>query len=286
MPNQLHDIEISEISFVDQGASGDEKHRAKTTFFKRDKTVSEKNETAGILRRIFGKADDVPPGDAPPAGAPAPPEGEARSSDQIISEFREKLPEEMRDQFALILQLKAQETPPTPADPEVAKSQKDDEMLKSLEGNPELAKRFEDLRKAEADNAERIAKLEKAERLAGFRKKAGEMTFIPADHDAVAELLEESSRVLGKDSKETLEKLLRVSEGIVQKAKDGKLFFEEGSSQPVDDDPSVEGQRAAAVAKAKEANPKLTDAQAYVQAVKENPGLARELRAIERGEGS
>lgn len=282
MPNRLKNIEIDEISFVDCGASGDDIHRPKTTFWKRNMPTFLES-----LKGMFAKAEGEP----------------EMSVDQIKAELMGRLSDEDKALFVMFLEralaTDAAAVPPAPpaepaadAEPE-PKPEEDDPMDlgKLRKSNPELADRIAKLQsdndaltKANRENAEAVAELKKAKRVAEFRKAVGKYTYLAADLDEVAAMLEEADRSLSDEAKETLTKVLRTSEGIVKKAKDGKpLFFEKGSSRPSDNDTGVADQKAAAVAKIREANPELTEQQAIAKAIRANPELGRALRGVEMG---
>lgn len=269
MAKKLKNLTIEEISFVTKGASGDGKHAARVVFRKGKKLMPTMVER---LRGAFSKQEGE---DESAAEAPAPP----RTKELMLQEIMEALPDDgMRDKLMLLLEALSQ-ADPAPAPEPAPKAMDEDDIEKVAKADPELAANIQKLVNASKAQADELAELRKSHgeeiakrRRDEIKKQVAHYTWLPGDHDEVAELLEQAQDSLTEKAQETLASLFRSTDGIVKKAQDGKLFREKGSALPSDNSDS--SARLAALAKQHMTEHKVDEATARAAVLREN----RELR--------
>lgn len=237
----------------------------------------------GILAKLRGKFKKE-------EGAP--------TAEEVEAKFAAGLSDEQKDQFALLMRLVAAKSAPPEApsggeppkdDP---KPKDDDEMTKAFAKlNPQLGEAFA---KMQADNEALRAENKsirgdldgemRKTRRADFRKAAEQLEFTPADHDSLAELLDEADKGLSDGAQETLAKLLRRTEDTTRRSTVLKAL---GTSAPGPDsagDDPLEDLNAKAeelrksFAKAN-AGKTLSAAQAFKLAAAQNPDIYAKIYA-------
>lgn len=258
MASKLKSIAIDEVSFVDKGASGNDQLRPRVVLFKR-KEQSVVDRIVSLFRK---SVEDVVK------------ENPTMDIQSIMSKLS---PEEQ----AFLKQAMAKADAPAPA-PKPA-----DELAKALAAlPPEARKAIEDaeaakVAKAKADEDEkvelkkRLAKIEEDREIETFEKRAAEFAHIPGMSTAeLAKVLRSSSKSLSADEFKKLEASLKSADDAVKKS---NLFGEHGSS--VSGDPASAYGKIQAIAKSlREKNPKLTEAQAVLEATEQHPELEAQYR--------
>lgn len=270
MPKTLRDIRLSEISFVDKGASGDDELAARVAIWKRKEPMSFLDR----LKAGFKKADEVP------------------TAEQVKEALLGSLNEEQAAMFASFLELYAAEMAPKAveepeAEPvEMADGEKenvemadDEEMKKALEANPAIAEEIKKLR-SDREEMKKLLDNEIAKRRAeNFKKAADDMTFIPEDHDKVAKLMDEADLKLSEEAQATLAKVFTASQAAV---KGSPLLKSRGSADaPETDERQIVD---SAVKKIRDENPGMSAPVALTKALKD-PDVKRAYVNTRMGNG-
>ena len=137
---------------------------------------------------------------------------------------------------------------------------------------PELKKRFDEsaakqveLEKQNKDLSDKLSTIE-------FEKKAGELSYLPEKTPVIAQILKRAS---DRGDKELPELLVKINEAM----KSSPVFKQYGTAQT--DDADAKGKLENIAKKYREADPKMSRAEALTKAAKENPELYAEARKAE-----
>jgi hypothetical protein len=243
-PHRYRDLKVTEISFVDKGASPG----ARICFWKRAASATEKQMT---LEEILAKL----------------PEEEKAVILAAIESATAKAAEPEKEE---------EEKSAEPEKEEAEKSEDEKEEEEKAKTAKALAALPASVRKqlAEADALKsRVAKMEAENETRTFVEKARTMPVVGLATADLAEVLKaaELGRPLTKEIGTKLTKALRAISVVVAK---GEAFGELGTSAPGE---QGSGGKLASIAKSiRAAEPKLTQAQAYAKALRDNPDLYNE----------
>ena len=255
---QLSDVEL--LSIVDKGASGNDRVRPRIVLVKRKgKPMSDtvfKRSAHAILAELFesGKLAELPP-----------------------------------EEKEALLMLASGMTPPMPApepDPEpepvVAAEdadedvKADDDEMPKADDDEDMSKRDE-LAKANVELTKRVAELEAmAKRAELIELVKADMAYLPgASVEDIAKVLHETRTNLGSDVAAQVETLLKAASAAVQK---GGLLDAAGVRSAANDNDAGANELQSLAKSLRDKNPKLSAAEAIVEAGRARPDLWAEHR--------
>jgi len=271
----LTELDVDEVSIVDEGASGNEDVKPKIVLAKKKDQPNRKADASWFLsklRKIFGKGISMP------------------TLDEVLAKLSE---DEQKAILEAIATAKAEpvQPPADPADPPVdpvvppvdPNAPPPDPTLEEQEKIKKMISDLpEEIRKQVGEAKElkkRLDDIEERDAVAKFQEKAGRLQFLAGKSQTeIAKTLRAADESLTKEEYGTIEKLLSNANEVV---KGSTLFTDEGNAGG-DAENSAEAQIVAIGKSLREADPKLTGAQANAKATKENPELYKKYREESR----
>jgi len=294
MPSYLKDMEIDEVSLVPDGANPG----AKVLFYKsREEKKMDKSTLLDQVKKLFGAnaADHLQKGMYKDPSMKKEDEGTAEESSvmdekmdmlydsvesisgdaQLTPADKRKMMEKTFMQFIDdVLPTTVEDTPTEKADPVTDETSKDedmknDEVAKALESK--IAKLQADYETKIAKANEQITKMQEEKADADRLAKATKMVAgLPLKAESVAKILKSSDA-------ETIVELEKTLATTAAALKESGIFKEIGSNNGQSDESAMDKLNKIA-SDIRKSNVKLTEAQAFREAVRQNPGLFQETR--------